>query len=214
MKDLELLILGAGGHAAVVAESAVRSGWRVVAVASREHPAEPSPFGDVEWLGDPDTDEVRLRLHAYFARGVHVLAAVGCPETRERWLRMCGTSARVATVIDPTAVVSPSARIELGAFISTGAVVHARASIGEGAIINTHAVVEHDCVIGGFAHISPGAVLCGSVTVGRAAHVGAGAVVIPGRAIGDHATVGAGAVVARDVTPRTTVIGVPARPKA
>ncbi len=198
----------------MVAESAVRSGWRVVAVASREHPAEPSPFGDVEWLGDPDTDEVRLRLHAYFARGVHVLAAVGCPETRERWLRMCGTSARVATVIDPTAVVSPSARIELGAFISTGAVVHARASIGEGAIINTHAVVEHDCVIGGFAHISPGAVLCGSVTVGRAAHVGAGAVVIPGRAIGDHATVGAGAVVARDVTPRTTVIGVPARPKA
>jgi serine acetyltransferase len=57
-------------------------------------------------------------------------------------------------------------------------------------------------------------VLCGSVTVGRAAHVGAGAVVIPCRAIGDHATVGAGAVVARDVTPGTTVIGVPARPRA
>lgn len=214
MKDLELLILGAGGHAAVVAECATRSGWRVVAVASREHPSQPSPFGDVAWLGDPDTDEVRTQLPTYFARGVKALAAVGCPETRERWLQMCGTPARLATVIDPTAVVSSSACIGPGAFISTGAVVHARATVGEGAIINTHAVVEHDCVIGAFAHISPGAVLCGSVTVGRAAHIGAGAVVIPGRVIGDHAIVGAGAVVARDVTSQTTVIGVPARPKA
>lgn len=197
----------------MVAECATRAGWRVVAVASREHPLQPSPFGDVAWLGDPDAAEVRTQLRAYFTRGVHVLAAVGCPETRERWLQMCGTSTRLATVIDPTAVVSPSARIELGAFISTGAVVHARAAVGEGAIINTHAVVEHDCMVEAFAHISPGAVLCGSVTVGRAAHIGAGAVVIPGRVIGDHAIVGAGAVVARDVASRTTVIGVPARPK-
>jgi acetyltransferase EpsM len=212
MQDVELLILGAGGHAAVVAECAVRSGWRVIAIAARDRASDTTPFGDAAWIGDPDTDEVRSQIHAFCARGVHVLAAVGCAETRERWLRLCGASARIATVIDPAAVVSPTARVERGAFISTGAVIHARAVVGEGAIINTHAVIEHDCMVEAFAHISPGAVLCGSVTVGRAAHVGAGAVVIPGRSVGEHAVVGAGAVVTRDVAPRVTAIGVPARP--
>jgi UDP-3-O-[3-hydroxymyristoyl] glucosamine N-acyltransferase len=49
--------------------------------------------------------------------------------------------------------------------------------------------------------------------IAAGAVVGAGAVLLPGVAIGASATVAAGAVVTRDVDARTTVMGIPARPR-
>jgi acetyltransferase-like isoleucine patch superfamily enzyme len=48
-------------------------------------------------------------------------------------------------------------------------------------------------------------------TIRRGARVGGGAVLCPGVEIGEEAFVGAGAVVVRDVSPRTVVVGNPAR---
>lgn len=212
--ERSLIILGAGGHAAVVAEAATRAGWRVVGVASRDKPELAGPFAGAEWLGDPDAADGRARIEAQVARGTALHAAIGDATARERWFASLGGEAAFSTVIDPTAVVSTSARVGSGAFLSTNAVVHARALIGIGAIVNTSAVVEHDSVVGDFAHVSPGAVLCGAVRVGRAAQVGAGAVVIPNRVIGEGATIGAGAVVTRDVGAGVTAVGVPAAARA
>lgn len=209
--DRALVILGAGGHAAVVAESATRAGWRIVGVASRDKPQAAGPFAGAAWLGDPDAAETRARIAALVASGAALHAAVGDAAARERWFMAFGGPAAFASVADPTAVVSASARIGRGAFLSTHAVVHARAEIGVGVIVNTSAVVEHDSAVGDFAHVSPGAILCGAVRVGRATQIGAGAVVIPNRSIGDGATVGAGAVVTRDVDGGATAVGVPAR---
>ncbi|WP_106849637.1 acyltransferase [Blastococcus sp. Marseille-P5729] len=50
------------------------------------------------------------------------------------------------------------------------------------------------------------------VTIGRKVWVAAQAIVLSGVSIGDCATVAAGAVVTRDVSPGTTVAGVPAKP--
>lgn len=208
--DRTLVILGGGGHAAVVAEAAVRAGWRIKAVASRERPPAPGPFEGVEWMGDPDDAAVRARLAACVASGARLHAAVGDGETRARWTTLCGERGSFTAIVDPAALVSSSARVAPGAFIAAGAIVQTRATIETGAIINTRAVVEHDCVVGDFAHVSPGAILCGAVRVGRAAQVGAGAVVIPGRTIGPAATVGAGAVVIRDLDAGVTAVGVPA----
>jgi sugar O-acyltransferase (sialic acid O-acetyltransferase NeuD family) len=135
---------------------------------------------------------------------------VGAAEVRARWLERFG-AVHFATIVDPAASVSSSARVGHGAYIGTGAVVHARAVVDEGAIVNTRAVVEHDCIVEAFAHVAPAAVLCGSVRVGRGAQVSAGAVVIPARSVGAGAMVGAGAVVVRDVPAGATAVGVPAR---
>jgi sugar O-acyltransferase (sialic acid O-acetyltransferase NeuD family) len=188
--DRALVILGAGGHAAVVAEAATRAGWRIVGVAASDKPAASGPFAGAEWFGDPDGADTRARVAAQVARGAMLHAAVGDAAVRERWFTGFGGADAFAAVIDPTAVVSPSARIGRGVFLSTHSVVHARAEIGVGVIVNTSAVVEHDSVVGDFAHLSPGAILCGAVRIGSAAQVGAGAVVIPNRVIGAGATVG------------------------
>ncbi len=204
----ELLILGAGGHAAVVAESAERAGWRVIGCAA-ESGALPMTASNI---GDPDGAGA-AGIDAAVARGVRLHAAVGSAEVRARWVQRFGAPS-FATVVDPSSSVSPSATVADGASIGAGAVVQARAVVGAGAIVNTRAVVEHDCAVGPFAHIAPAAVLCGSVTVGAWAQVGAGAVVIPGRRIGERSVIGAGAVVVRDVPADMTAIGVPARATA
>jgi acetyltransferase-like isoleucine patch superfamily enzyme len=48
-------------------------------------------------------------------------------------------------------------------------------------------------------------------SIGRGASLGSNAVVLGGVNVGEHALVGAGAVVTRDVAPRATVAGAPAR---
>lgn len=50
------------------------------------------------------------------------------------------------------------------------------------------------------------------VTIGRNVWIGGNAMILPGVTIGDDAIIGAGAIVTRDVAPRTTVVGSPARP--
>ena len=199
-----IALLGGGGHAAVVAESARRAGLEVVGVAARERPEGL----DLAYLGDPD--DPAARLHALRAEGVALHAAVGDGALRERWLARFGERA-FATVIDPFATVMASARIAPGAFIGARAVVQARADIRASAIVNTGAIVEHDAIVEPCAHVAPGAILCGTVRIGAGALVGAGAVVTPNRIVGAGATVGAGAVVVRDVAAGTTVAGVPAK---
>jgi maltose O-acetyltransferase len=52
------------------------------------------------------------------------------------------------------------------------------------------------------------------VRIGRNVWIGGGAIILPGVSIGDDAVIGAGSVVTRDVAPRLTVAGNPARPLA
>jgi UDP-2-acetamido-3-amino-2,3-dideoxy-glucuronate N-acetyltransferase len=51
-------------------------------------------------------------------------------------------------------------------------------------------------------------------TIERGASLGSGAVILGGVRVGEGALLGAGAVVTRDVAPRETVVGSPARPIA
>ena len=138
-------------------------------------------------------------------------AAVGDAAARRRWMTML-SDASFATIVHPSALVSPSAQLGGGDFIGPLAVINARATLDEGVIINTGAIVEHDCRIGAFTHVAPGAVLAGDVTVGHDALIGAGAVIHPGVKVGSGVAIGAGAVAVSDIHDGARVAGVPARP--
>jgi sugar O-acyltransferase (sialic acid O-acetyltransferase NeuD family) len=114
-------------------------------------------------------------------------------------------------LVHPSAVISESARLEVGTVVMAGVVINACAQIGKNCILNTASVVEHDCRIGDHVHLSPGVLLGGGVTVHSYAHIGIGAIALPGVEIGEGAIIGAGAVVLHPVPSGATVVGIPAR---
>ena len=141
-----------------------------------------------------------------------VVVAVGDSRTR---LSLCEDieerGIALASVVHPSAVVSPTVTIGAGTVALAGAIVNARSVIGRGCIVNTGATIDHDCSIADGVHVSPGANLAGNVSVGECAWIGIGSAVRDGIVIGSDVVVGAGSAVVSDIADEATVAGVPAR---
>ena len=205
-----LVLLGGGGHAAVVAESARAAGW-IVAHCLDDVPAIADSAGRVGLALLGGLDDLERIVRRFDRPTVH--AAVGDNALRREWLgRAEALGAVMAAISHPSAELSASAVIGEGVFMGPRAVVNARARLGAGVIINTAGVVEHDCRIDAFAHVAPGAVLCGGASVGEQTLIGAGATVCPGVRIGGCSVLGAGAVATTDIPDRCRAVGAPARP--
>jgi len=205
MGQFTLIVLGGGGHAAVVAEAAMAEGITL------EGFLDDDPVATMRGLAPRLGSLSAASQHQELLRGHRVIIGIGEPERREALVRAL-PEAPFAPVVHPSAVVSPSARVGAGSFVGPLAVVHTGAVVGAHAIVNTGAVLEHDAVLGEASHLAPGAVLAGGVMVGGGALIGVGVCAVPGVRVGDGAVVGAGAVLIRDVEPGATVAGNPATP--
>ncbi len=207
-----LILLGGGGHAAVVAESAIAAGWFVAGYLDDDpSTAEAMQCIDLAFLGPLDD---LISVLEQLGPGATVHTATGDAVLRRGWLergRVLGVTG--ATIIHPSAAISPSASIDEGTFIGPCAVVNARTAVGRGVIVNSGAIIEHDCVVGPFCHIAPGAALAGNVTVGEDSLVGLASAVCPGVRIGARVTLGAGAVAIEDIDDGCVAVGIPARVK-
>lgn len=117
----------------------------------------------------------------------------------------------IATIIHPSAIISPTAQVNCGSTILANAVIHTLARIGTGCIINTGAIVEHDCVIKDFVNMSPNCAMAGHCSVESRAFLGIGSTLSPAVTIGEDAVIGAGAVVLTDIPAHATAVGVPAK---
>jgi sugar O-acyltransferase (sialic acid O-acetyltransferase NeuD family) len=206
-----LLILGAGGHARVVAETALSSGR----------------FSTISFLDDLYSTTVPFMpvlcwpvigplAHALGEISPHsfgqAVVAIGHAATRLSWLQKLSVAGYdLPVLVHPAACVSPSARIGLGSVVFAQAVIQSQAMIGSGAILNTSCSVDHDAQLGDGVHICPGAHLAGEVHVGHRSWIGIGSSVIQQIHIGADVTVGAGAAVVRDLPDGVTAVGVPAR---
>ncbi len=99
--------------------------------------------------------------------------------------------------------IHPAAKIAAGVFIDHGAGV----VIGETAEVGEGTVLYQGCTLGGTGKETGKR----HPTVGKYCVISAGAKVLGNIVIGDYAKIGAGAVVLKNVPPRATVVGVPAR---
>ncbi len=105
------------------------------------------------------------------------------------------------TIVHPSAVISPSARIGTGVFVGPLAVISSKATIGDHGIVHIHASVGHDVEIGECCAILPGARISGSVTMGDRVLIGSNAFLAAGIRIGDDCQVDALTYVRRDLEP-------------
>ncbi len=118
---------------------------------------------------------------------------------------------KLATLVHPSAVVASDVPIGPGTVIMAGAVINPGSTIQENVIINTSSSVDHDCDVDNGAHIGPGAHLGGGVTIGQGTWIGIGAVIKDKVTIGKGVIIGAGAVVLKDIPDEVVAFGVPAK---
>lgn len=202
------IILGAGGHARVVADALCDLSMPASGCLAPSAPSQGLP-GDPPWLG-PDEYLDTLAPQDW-------LLVNGTGSTRDTRLRQrCFEQARARgfgfmRLIHPRACVSTGASLDIGAQVMPGAIVQTGARLGANVLVNTGAIVGHDASIGAHVHVAPGAILSGGVTIGQGVHVGAGAVIREGVTVGQDALIGAGAVVLRDVAAGARLAGNPAR---
>ena len=203
--------LGAGGHAAVMIEALrAAGGYEIVALTDPREGLWGTTVLGVRVVGG---DDELAQYHQTVSHAFIGLGGASDNGPRRRLFELAQVQGfELVTVVHPTAVLSPSARLGSGATVLATAVISANSVLGENVIVNTAAIVEHDCSIADHVHVATGARLASGVRVDTGAHIGVGATVLQGLSIGTGAVVGAGAVVTHDVDPATVVVGVPARP--
>lgn len=203
----EIVVIGAGGHARVVADVIRLSGaYQIRGFLDQLHGARHGDaFEGARILGGDDL------LPELLQDGVAAVVAIGDNEARRRIgedLLRRGFS--LAVLIHPTATVAGSVEIGAGTVVFAGAIVNPATRIGAHVIINTAATIDHDCAIGDAVHVAPGVHIAGDVTIGEGTLIGVGAAIKPGVTVGHNAVVGVGAAVVADVADGVTVAGVPA----
>jgi len=193
-------IIGAGGHAAVVASAIIASGNEVVGFY-----ADPPESWGSKIFGIPVWGPVS-ELSA--KKCSHAIVAIGDNAARKRISSAIDIA--WATVVHPFSWVHPDAPLGAGTIVCAGAIVQPGARVGSHVILNTKASVDHHCQVGDYAHIAV-AHLAGGASIDEGVFMALGCTVLPKVHIGAWATVGPGAVARKNVPPNITVVGNPAR---
>jgi len=201
----KIILIGASGQGKVVAEVLRACGtWELIGFLDDDE-NKPREFAGYPVLG-PSSHLPDL------SKDAQVVITIGDNKVRGEKARQAKESGRtLPVIIHPSAVVAPDAKIGEGTVIMAGSIIQPGTQIAMNGIINTGATIDHDCRLYDNVHICPGAHLAGNVVVQARAWVGIGSSIIQNLNIGEDAIVGAGAAVVADVSPGTTVGGVPAK---
>ena len=203
MKNKPIIIMGAGGHAKVVANILKLSGRKVLGFVAPDLKTGSDLFGK-KFLGNDteisrhNSDEIEL------ANGIGSLSGKD-----ERWKlidEMRKQGYKFSTIIHPNSLISSDVYLDEGVQIMAGVIIQPGTKIGRNSIINTGSIVDHDCKISENCHIAPGVILNGGVTVGKNTHIGTGSSVIQSITIGSNSSIAAGSVIYKDVPDNTTLI--------
>lgn len=197
----DLIIIGASGHAKVLADIAVKTGYKIIGfLDDNENISEVLGY---KRLGKT-SDCLKYKDTCKFVIGI------GNNAVRKK-ISEEHSELNFVTLIHPTASIGLSVTIGEGTVVMPMAVINSCATIGKHSIINSGAVVEHDCKVGDFCLIAPHTTLCGVVKIGNSVHMGAGSVVNQTLSVCDNVMVGSGSIVIKNITEPGTYVGVPTK---
>lgn len=200
-----VIIIGAGGHAKVIADIIEKSGDEIVGFLDDNKKMGTTIIKEYKMLGDFNN---RFPL-AIANSDYEFIIAIGDNKKREEISH--SPNLKFYTAIHPSAQIGLDVEIQEGTVIMANACINSSAKIGKHCIINTGAIIEHDNIIEDFVHISPNVALGGTVKIGENTHVGIGSIAKNNITICKNCIIGAGAVVVKDILEEGTYVGVPAK---
>ena len=199
-----LVIIGAGGHGAVVADGAESIGHYQKIVFLDDAFPERKSNHHWEIIGKADS-------FIDYINDSHFIVAFGNNTLRSNMLnKLKKTQAAIITLVHPTAYISKHTKIGNGVVVFAQAVVNIGCSIDDGCIINTAATIDHDCILQESVHVSPGANIAGGVTIGKQSWVGIGASIIECVTIGQNTQIASSSTVISSTKANSLYAGVPA----
>lgn len=155
-----LVILGFGGYGRTVADIAEQLGYTIQFLDDSIQGY--SLFSYTDYI-DPDTS---------------FIPAFGNNSLRMKWIeRIQNASATLATLIHPTAYITPTAKIKDGVVILPKAVVNTGVIVEKGCIVNIGSIVDHDVVLEEGVHLAPGAIVKGENRIKSGTKVDSGMVI-------------------------------------
>ena len=159
-----LIILGSGGYGHTVADVAEQLGYNTL------------------FLDDSLPGHELSRFSSYIDDQTEFIPAFGNNEFRLSWCdRITQAGGKLATLIHPTAYVSPKSTINPGTVILPHAIINTDVVINRGCIINLGAIVDHGCILEEGVHIAPGAIVKGENRIEKCSKIEAGEVVERGQ---------------------------------
>ena len=146
-----LLIIGAGQYGHLALEIARAMGC----------------FGEIKFLDDlyamgatPEIVGNICDIEKFSPDFRYGFVAIGNPQVRARLVEQLKSSGITpATLIHPTAYVSPSARLQQGCCVEPNATVQTGAVLGMATFVASGAVIRHDATVSDFCHIDCNAVV-------------------------------------------------------
>lgn len=144
----KLIILGSGGYGRVVADVAEQLG----------------KYESIRFLDDNDTRNDILGKCADYAdfadENTEFYPAFGNNDLRMKWIdEILEKGLNIATIIHPTAYISPTVTIDVGTVILPKAAINSYTQIGKGVLVNMGALIDHNCALGDGCHICLGAMI-------------------------------------------------------
>lgn len=199
----DVIIIGAGGHARVIADIITKSNDNVIGFLDDNLSLqEKKIYLDKKVIGT--TKDINKYKNNYFVIGI------GNNNIRENISN--DHDLKWYTAIHPSAIIANEVSIEVGSVIMAGSIINTGTKIGKHCIINTRSSLDHDNIIENYVHISPGATLAGTVHIKEKTWICAGATIINNITIAKNNIIGAGSVVIKDINKEDSIyVGVPAR---
>lgn len=156
----KLIILGSGGYGRTVCDVAEQLGYSITV------------------LDDSDNEHPLDSFSLYIKNDVEFIPAFGNNEFRLGWLeRIEKAGGKPATLVHPSAYVSPRAHVSEGCVVLPGAIINTGTRIGKGCIINLGAAVDHDVIIEDGVHLSVRCIIKGENRISRCEKIEAGEII-------------------------------------
>ena len=125
--------------------------------------------------------------------------------------RLKKRGAKFISLIHPTAIIIPTAKIGEGVVICPYCLVSDDVQLDDFVMMNTYASCGHDVQVGKYCILSPYVALNGFVKLENEVFVGTHATVISYKKVGFQAKISANSVVMRNVPSKCMVFGVPGK---